>query len=74
MAVSPPACGFIPDQFSEPCAANPDAVIELPAHGSVITMTSTGGEKGVRNSSLSSGYVSSFAAEAGAGPLKLLMN
>jgi hypothetical protein len=37
-------------------------------------MTSTGGEKGVRNSSLSSWYVNSFAAEAGAGPLKLLIN
>ena len=43
----------IPDQFSEPCAANPDAVIELPANASVITMTSTCGETGVRNSSLS---------------------
>jgi hypothetical protein len=49
-------------------------VIELHAYGSVITITSTGGEKGVRNSSLSLGYISSFAAEAGAGPLKLLMN
>jgi Uma2 family endonuclease len=44
---------LIPEQFTEPCAANPDAVIELTADGSVITMTSTGGEKGVRNSSLS---------------------
>jgi hypothetical protein len=56
---------LIPEQFTEPCAANPDAVIELAANGSVITMTSTGGEKGVRNNSLSSGYVSSLAAEAG---------
>jgi len=44
---------LIPDQFSEPFAANPDAVIELAANGSVITMTPTGGETGVRNSSLS---------------------
>jgi Uma2 family endonuclease len=44
---------LIPDQFTEPCAANPDAVIELAADGSVITMTPTGGETGVSNNSLS---------------------
>jgi|LakMenE18May11ns_1017448.scaffolds.fasta_scaffold9886974_2 Uma2 family endonuclease len=28
----------MPDQFSEPCAANPDAVRELAFDGSLITM------------------------------------
>jgi hypothetical protein len=42
-----------PDQFGELCAANPDAVLELAADGSLIAMTPTGSETGARNSNLS---------------------
>ncbi|MFN7872055.1 MAG: Uma2 family endonuclease, partial [Cyanobacteriota bacterium] len=42
-----------PDQFGELCAANPDAVLELAADGSLIATTPTGGETGARNSNLS---------------------
>jgi Uma2 family endonuclease len=41
-----------PEQFTVLCAANPDAVLELAADGSLILMTPTGSETGGRNGSL----------------------
>ena len=41
-----------PEQFAELCQANPDAVLELAADGSLICMTPTGGETGARNADL----------------------
>jgi Uma2 family endonuclease len=41
-----------PEQFAELCAANPDAVLELAADGSLIPMTPTGGDTGARNADL----------------------
>ena len=43
---------FTPEQFAELCQANPDAVLELAADGSLICMTPTGGETGARNADL----------------------
>jgi len=42
-----------PEQFAELCQANPDAVLELAADGSLICMTPTGGDAGARNAELS---------------------
>ncbi len=44
---------FTPEQFAELCQANPDAVLELAADGSLILMTPTGSETGGRNGALS---------------------
>lgn len=41
-----------PEQFAELCQANPDAVLELAADGSLICMTPTGSETGARNAAL----------------------
>jgi Uma2 family endonuclease len=41
-----------PEQFAELCQANPDAVLELAADGSLITMTPTGSDTGARNAAL----------------------
>jgi Uma2 family endonuclease len=41
-----------PEQFAELCQANPDAVLELAADGSLICMTPTGGDTGARNAAL----------------------
>jgi Uma2 family endonuclease len=41
-----------PDQFAELCQANPDAVLELAADGSLICITPTGSETGARNADL----------------------
>jgi Uma2 family endonuclease len=38
-----------PDQFAELCQANPDAVLEQAADGSLICMTPTGSETCARN-------------------------
>jgi Uma2 family endonuclease len=43
---------FTPEQFAELCVANPEAVLELAADGSLILMTLTGSETGGRNGSL----------------------
>ena len=43
---------FTPEQFAELCQANPEAVLELAADGSLILMTPTGSETGGRNGSL----------------------
>jgi Uma2 family endonuclease len=41
-----------PDQFAEVCAANPEAVLELDADGTLIEMTPTDGNTSARNSAL----------------------
>jgi Uma2 family endonuclease len=41
-----------PEQFERVCQANPDAVLELAADGTLIAMTPTGGEASSRNSLL----------------------
>ncbi len=41
-----------PEQFAELCGANPDAVLELAADGSLICMTPTGSDTGARNADL----------------------
>ena len=46
------ALRFTPEQFAELCAANPEAVLELAADGSLIPMTPTGSETGASNSAL----------------------
>jgi len=38
-----------PEQFERVCQANPEAVLELSADGTLIAMTPTGGETGSRN-------------------------
>ncbi|MFM1799274.1 MAG: hypothetical protein RLZZ117_1552 [Cyanobacteriota bacterium] len=43
---------FSPEQFEVLCQANPEAVLELTADGSLILMTPTGSETGARNSEL----------------------
>jgi Uma2 family endonuclease len=43
---------FSPEQFAELCQANPEAVLELAADGSLILITPTGSETGARNSAL----------------------
>lgn len=43
---------FTPEQFAQVCAANPDAVLELAADGSLIPMTPTGSETGSRSGEL----------------------
>ena len=57
------------EQFAELCAANPDAVLELAADGSLITMTPTGGDTGARNSSLT--FLLQLAIRRSGLPLKL---
>jgi Uma2 family endonuclease len=47
-----PRLRLTPDQFAELCQANPDAVLELAADGSLICMTPTGSETGARNAAL----------------------
>ena len=41
-----------PEEFAEVCEANPDAVLELAADGSLIPMTPTGSETGSRSGEL----------------------
>ena len=41
-----------PEQFAQVCDANPDAVLELAADGSLIPITPTGSETGARNGEL----------------------
>jgi Uma2 family endonuclease len=38
-----------PEQFEQVCQANPDAVLELAADGTLIARTSTGGETGAQS-------------------------
>ncbi|MGA1304768.1 MAG: Uma2 family endonuclease [Cyanobium sp.] len=46
------ALRLTPEQFALLCRANPDAVMELAADGSLISMTPTGSETGGRNGAL----------------------
>ena len=43
---------FTPEQFAALCQANPEAVLELAADGSLICMTPTGSDTGARNAEL----------------------
>jgi len=43
---------FTPEQFAALCQANPEAVLELAADGSLILMTPTGSDTGARNAEL----------------------
>jgi len=52
MLTLPLSLTFTPSQFAEVCAANPEAVLELAADGTLIEMTPTGGSTGARNSRL----------------------
>lgn len=52
MLTLPRALTFTPSQFAQVCAANPEAVLELDADGTLIEMTPTGGSTGARNSLL----------------------
>lgn len=61
-----------PEQFAEFCSANPDAVLELAADGSLITMTPTGGDTGARNSTLA--FLLQLAIRSSGLPLKLFDN
>jgi Uma2 family endonuclease len=58
-----------PAQFAEVCAANPEAVLELAADGTLIEMTPTGGSTGARNQTL--GALLWLAIEQSRLPLKL---
>ncbi len=58
-----------PEQFTELCQANPDAVLELAADGSLILMTPTGSETGGRNGALN-GLLWQAVKQSGL-PLKL---
>jgi Uma2 family endonuclease len=52
MLTLPRTLTLTPSQFAEVCAANPEAVLELAADGTLIEMTPTGGSTGARNSRL----------------------
>jgi Uma2 family endonuclease len=47
-----PRLRLTPEQFTVLCEANPDAVLELAADGSLICMTPTGSDTGARNGEL----------------------
>jgi Uma2 family endonuclease len=69
MLTLPLSLTFTPSQFAEVCAANPEAVLELDADGTLIEMTPTGGASGARNQTL--GALLWLAIEQGRLPLKL---
>ena len=69
MLTLPGSLTFTPSQFAEVCAANPEAVLELAADGSLIEMTPTGGSTGARNQTL--GALLWLAIEQSRLPLKL---
>ena len=52
MLTLPRSLTLTPDQFAEVCAANPEAVLELDADGTLIEMTPTGGSTSTRNTRL----------------------
>jgi Uma2 family endonuclease len=54
---------FSPEQFAELCQANPEAVLELAADGSLILITPTGSETGARNSALNALLWQALTAE-----------
>jgi len=69
MLTLPGSLTVTPSQFAEVCAANPEAVLELAADGSLIEMTPTGGSTGARNQTL--GALLWLAIEQSRLPLKL---
>jgi len=69
MLTLPRTLQLTPAQFSEVCAANPEAVLELAADGTLIEMTPTGGASGARNQTL--GALLWLAIEQSRLPLKL---
>ncbi|MFZ0407622.1 MAG: Uma2 family endonuclease [Cyanobium sp.] len=52
MLTLPRSLSLTPDQFAQVCAANPEAVLELAADGTLIEITPTGGNTSARNSAL----------------------
>jgi Uma2 family endonuclease len=52
MLTLPRSLSLTPAQFAEVCAANPEAVLELDAAGTLIEMTPTGGSTSTRNTRL----------------------
>ena len=52
MLTLPRTLTLTPSQFAQVCAANPEAVLELDADGTLIEMTPTGGITSARNSAL----------------------
>jgi Uma2 family endonuclease len=52
MLTLPRTLTLTPAQFAEVCAANPEAVLELDADGTLIEMTPAGGSTSARNSAL----------------------
>ena len=69
MLTLPRSLTLTPAQFSEVCAANPEAVLELDALGQLIEMTPTGSASGARNQTL--GALLWLAIEQSRLPLKL---
>ena len=69
MLTLPRTLTLTPTQFAEVCAANPEAVLELAADGTLIEMTPTGGSTGARNQTL--GALLWLAIEQSRLPLKL---
>jgi Uma2 family endonuclease len=69
MLTLPRTLQLTPAQFSAVCAANPEAVLELAADGTLIEMTPTGGASGARNQTL--GALLWLAIEQSRLPLKL---
>jgi hypothetical protein len=69
MLTLPRTLNITPSQFAEVCAANPEAVLELAADGTLIEMTPTGGSTGARNQTL--GALLWLAIEQSRLPLKL---
>ena len=69
MLTLPRTLSLTPSQFAQVCAANPEAVLELDADGTLIEMTPTGGASGARNQTL--GALLWLAIEQGRLPLKL---
>ena len=69
MLTLPRTLSLTPSQFAQVCAANPEAVLELDADGSLIEMTPTGGASGARNQTLGASLW--LAIEQGRLPLKL---
>ena len=52
MLTLPRSLSLTPDQFAQVCAANPEAVLELAADGTLIEITPNGGNTSARNSAL----------------------
>ena len=52
MLTLPRSLSLTPDQFAAVCAANPEAVLELDADGTLIEVTPTGGSTSTRNTRL----------------------